>query len=88
MCPAVIEVTLGAGALPKEVSMGLLGLAERLDRWTVFQGESHDCEAGRCSKPPAVAPLVGVSLSLWSICCKVFLALCLPLGPMNLCSQQ
>lgn len=37
MCLAVTEVTLGAGALPKEISMGLLGLAEWLDRWTVFE---------------------------------------------------
>lgn len=35
MGTAVAEVAPGAGALPKETSMGLWGLAERLDRWMV-----------------------------------------------------
>lgn len=34
---AIAQLTLGAGAFPREVSMGLLGLAGRLDRWTGFQ---------------------------------------------------
>lgn len=35
--PAVAEVAPGAGTLPKGLSMGLQGLAEWLDRWTVFE---------------------------------------------------
>lgn len=35
--PAVAEASPGAGALPKEISMGLWGLAEWMDRWTVFE---------------------------------------------------
>lgn len=35
--PAVAEVAPGAGALPEETSMGLWGLAEWPDRWTVFE---------------------------------------------------
>lgn len=32
--PAVAAATPGAGALPKEISMGLWGLAGWMDRWT------------------------------------------------------
>lgn len=35
--PAVATAAPGAGALPKEISMGLWGLAEWMDRWTVFE---------------------------------------------------
>ena len=35
--PAVAEAAPGAGALPKEISMGLWALAEWMDRWTVFE---------------------------------------------------
>lgn len=35
MGTAVAEVAPGAGDLPKETSMGLWGLAEQPDRWTV-----------------------------------------------------
>jgi hypothetical protein len=71
MGPAVAEVTLGAGALPKEISMGLLGLAEWLDRWTVFESESHDYEAGRSGRAPCCSS-VGGSKAFFrgDFCCK------------------
>ena len=72
--PAAAEVTPGAGALPKEISMGLQGLAKWLDRWTSLSEKVMVLRQGGVASappPPAAPLLVGASLCLWEISAEI-----------------
>lgn len=79
MGPAVAEVALGAGVLPKEISMGLRGLAEQwtdgqfLSEKVMVRSQGRVANAPTPPTPtstPTAAQLVGLSLSLWAFLLK------------------
>lgn len=84
MGPAVVEVTPGAGALPKEISMGFRGLA---NGWTDGQSLGEKVvaprQAGVASALSAAALPVGVSLCLGGISAKGPSSLTFTSGLMN-----
>lgn len=79
--PAAAEVTPGAGALPKEISMGLQGLAKWLDRWTCLSEKVMVLrQGGVASAPPHPARCTSAggskSLFMGNFCEKSFPYFC------------